>query len=295
MAGNFWQSSHFEQWLMEKQDLLRERAEDLKVLSEDEYQKLMIFFTNFIQLICQDVNQGQSRTRMQVVATACVFFRRFYARRSLKDIDPFLLAPTCVVLASKVEEHGIMSTTKIGNTVTAALKKWPFLNQDVQNPLAMQEAEFFLLEILDCCLIVYHPYRPLMQMWNDLSYAYKDSKDLEEVKSVSWKVCNDSLKTDVSLLYPPHLIAVACLMVAAVFTNRDLKSWFSELSVDFEKVFEIQQMIFNMYSLWKSFKDIEQLPAIMEKMPKPAQTPSCHNGTQQPPQHMGRMMSDRSY
>lgn len=34
-------------------------------------------------------------------------------RRSLKDIDPFLLAPTSLFLASKVEEHGMMSHNKL--------------------------------------------------------------------------------------------------------------------------------------------------------------------------------------
>jgi len=35
-----------EQWLLEKQDLTRERGEDVKVLGEEDYQKLLIFFTN---------------------------------------------------------------------------------------------------------------------------------------------------------------------------------------------------------------------------------------------------------
>ncbi len=44
--------SHFllflcsQQWLLDKQDVLRERQPDLKVLTEEEYQKIMIFFTN---------------------------------------------------------------------------------------------------------------------------------------------------------------------------------------------------------------------------------------------------------
>uniref|UniRef100_A0A1I7YHZ2 Cyclin-C n=1 Tax=Steinernema glaseri TaxID=37863 RepID=A0A1I7YHZ2_9BILA len=228
---------------------------------------------------------------MQVVATACVYFRRFYAKRSFKDIDPFLLAPTCVILASKVEEQGMLSSTKIVNSVAVALKKWPFLNLDVQNfrPLVMQEAEFFLLEILDCCLVVYHPYRPLMQMWNDLASMYKDCRDLEELKSLSWRICNDVLKTDASLLYAPHLIAVACIAAAAVYANRDIKLWFAEINVDYEKVFEVQHMLMTMYGLWRSFKESEQLPAILEKMPKPAQTPSL-NGSQQSGQHQMNMM-----
>ena len=43
------------------------------------------------------------KVRQQVIATATIYFKRFYARNSLKNIDPLLMAPTCVFLASKVE------------------------------------------------------------------------------------------------------------------------------------------------------------------------------------------------
>ena len=49
MAGNFWESSHYQQWLLERHDLMKHRQADLKVISEEEYQKVMIFFANFIQ------------------------------------------------------------------------------------------------------------------------------------------------------------------------------------------------------------------------------------------------------
>jgi len=40
----FWNCS--QQWLLDQQDLIRERQADLAVLSEEEYQKLFIFFSN---------------------------------------------------------------------------------------------------------------------------------------------------------------------------------------------------------------------------------------------------------
>lgn len=115
---------------------------------------------------------------MQTIATACVYFRRFYARRSFKDVDPFLLAPTCLTLASKVEESGLVPCNKLIITTTSAckffliyififfiVKKWPYLNQELTiRSQVLQEAEFYVLEVMDCCLIVYHPYRPLNHM-----------------------------------------------------------------------------------------------------------------------------------
>lgn len=112
MAGNFWQSSHHQQWLLDKQDLIRERQHDLSVLTEEEYQKIFIFFSSMIQMIGE-----QLKLRQQVVATATVYFKRFYARNSLKCIDPLLLAPTTVFLASKVEEFGVISNSRLISTM----------------------------------------------------------------------------------------------------------------------------------------------------------------------------------
>ena len=39
-------SFYSQQWVLDPQDLFKNRQADLKVLSEDEYQKIMIFFAN---------------------------------------------------------------------------------------------------------------------------------------------------------------------------------------------------------------------------------------------------------
>jgi hypothetical protein len=41
-------------------------------------------------------------TLRQVLVTATVYFKRFYARYSLKSIEPILMVPTCVFLTCKV-------------------------------------------------------------------------------------------------------------------------------------------------------------------------------------------------
>ena len=58
----------------------------------------------------------QLKVKQQVIATAIVYFRRFYVRNSLKCIDPLLLAPTCLFLASKVEEFGVISNNRLIST-----------------------------------------------------------------------------------------------------------------------------------------------------------------------------------
>jgi len=81
--------------------------------------KLFIFsYQNhwlFPILVIQQLGE-QLKVKQQVIATAIVYFKRFYVRNSLKCIDPLLMAPTCVFLASKVEEFGVISNTRLIST-----------------------------------------------------------------------------------------------------------------------------------------------------------------------------------
>jgi len=50
-----------QQWILDKQDLVRERQLDLQILSEEEYQKIGIFFSNCkLQLKLQTVKPLKS-------------------------------------------------------------------------------------------------------------------------------------------------------------------------------------------------------------------------------------------
>lgn len=65
-------------------------------------------------------------------------------------------------------------------------------------------------------MIVYQPYRPLTEYCADLND--------EQVLPLAWRIVNDSLRTDASLLYPPYLIAlgVYCFLKLRSLTENDL-------------------------------------------------------------------------
>lgn len=261
MAGNFWQSSHCNQWLLTIQDLRRERGEDLSILSEDEYNKVMIFYANVIQAIGEQI-----KMRQQVIATATVYLKRYYAKNPLRSCDPLLMAATSLFLASKVEESGVISNSRFITAVTTVLKsKFSYaLQSDFYKIPQVWECEFYLLELMDCCLIVYHPYRPLVQYVADMGYA-------DSLLPVAWRIVNDSYRTDVILLYPPFQIALACLHMACVMQNllEPAKHWFAELNVDMDKIIEITKIILGLYEMWKGYNEKEEIVSILEKMPKP--------------------------
>ncbi|XP_062896948.1 cyclin-C isoform X2 [Mobula hypostoma] len=316
MAGNFWQSSHYLQWILDKQDVMKERQKDLKFLAEEEYWKLQIFFANVIQALGEHL-----KLRQQVIATATVYFKRFYARYSLKSIDPVLMAPTCVFLASKVEEFGVVSNTRLisastsvyvlcafrlplhscmlrGNVSVGSLEggghcttQTPTTQSTHHHQCARRcpnsvktrfsyafPKEFPYRMNHDCCLIVYHPYRPLLQYVQDMGQE-------DMLLPLAWRIVNDTYRTDLCLMYPPFMIALACLHVACVVQQKDARQWFAELSVDMEKILEIIRVILKLYDLWKNFDDRKEMAGILNKMPKPKPPPNSEgeqgpNGSQ---------------
>ena len=62
---------------------------------------------------------------------------------------------------------------------------------------------------MNCQMIVHHPYRTLL----DLQTKHKLTPD---ETSLSWSIINDHYLTDISLMFPPHVIAVTAIFLALV-------------------------------------------------------------------------------
>lgn len=131
-------------------------------------------------------------------------------------------------------------------------------------------------------MILYHPYRPLIQFVNDLS------PDDQSLLQQAWRVCNDSLRTDLCLMYPPSLIALGCLHIACVHLKKDAKQWFSELNVDMEKIFEVVKHIMFLYDLCRSYDEKELVKEILGKIGKPRLNNSNSEQPSQNPQMVQR-------
>ena len=78
MASSYWKSSQFDQWLLDRQELLSVRLRDIASwpsnhnncstpVTEDDYMKILIFYSNIIQ----DIGKHY-KVRQQVIATAIV-------------------------------------------------------------------------------------------------------------------------------------------------------------------------------------------------------------------------------
>lgn len=96
----------------------------------------------------------------------------------------------------------------------------PFLH-DIKD---IAEFEFYLLESLGFYTIVYQPYRTLMSVCRDaqVSMLDTDPKLDDNALQKSWQCINDSYTySDMCLLYPPHLIAIAALQISLLLVPED--------------------------------------------------------------------------
>jgi cyclin C len=132
--------------------------------------------------------------RQRVISTAQIFFKRFYLQYSFVSFDPRLAAPTMLFVAAKVEECPVNAKIVLQklNRMEGASLAPPGTGPQPQMPspalvnasapgaptptnLAstnlpylyeiddLIEMEFAILVGLKYDLIVYHPYRPLIQ------------------------------------------------------------------------------------------------------------------------------------
>eukprot|EP00118_Oscarella_pearsei_P021653 m.244256 g.244256 ORF g.244256 m.244256 type:complete len:173 (+) comp40244_c0_seq78:198-716(+) len=155
-----------------------------------------------IQALAESLKQ-----RQQVIATSTVYFKRFYMNNSFGSIDPLLMAPTCVFLAAKVEESGLLSNSRLIQSCQTIVKSkfaFAFKGDFPYRMPQILECEFFLLEMMDCCLIVFNPYRSLTQYVSDIGHE-------DTLLSLAWRIVNDTYRSDTCLLYPPYLIALGYL------------------------------------------------------------------------------------
>lgn len=237
MAANFWVSSHHKNWLRNSDGLVSAArhtvARDSSLLLEDEIARAKVLYC---RLVCELA--AKAGLRQRVAATACVYFKRFYIRHCFKDHDPRLIAPTALYLAAKVEEHTLPAKAIIAHSVSLYPR-----NLDHAFPYTLShiyDYEFKLIAALDFDLIIYHPYRPLVQYCSDAQYT--------DLLSTAWPILNDSYLTDACLLYPPYLTAIACIFLAGTLADRDMRPWVATLSVSNQDIHDLSQHLAAMYS-----------------------------------------------
>ncbi|KZO98657.1 C/H/G cyclin [Calocera viscosa TUFC12733] len=253
MTSNFWESSHYNHWIIDRITLGQSREDDLRHATAEQLAVINIFFANMIARLGKRLG-----IRAQVVATAIVFFKRFYLKNNICETDPYVVVPTCLYVATKIEEVPLHFKPIATETKNMYVQDYG-LQITMPDPQSIAEMEFYLLEDLDFHLIVHHPYRTLMQLCGEsnASRAVGESEEgeageapvegmrfwstgkgtlqfEEAARSQAWSVhlgcrcaipqthawnrhiINDTLRGDFCLLYHPHLIGIAAIFLTLV-------------------------------------------------------------------------------
>ncbi|KAH0839450.1 hypothetical protein J3R83DRAFT_240 [Lanmaoa asiatica] len=230
-------------WIVDRATLQQARADDLQYVDDPEYfTYFSVFFANVITKLGKKLN-----FRQRVIATAIVFFRRFYIKNAYCETDPFVVIAACCYVAGKAEE----SPVHIKNVVAEArlffsqqpygVKSFPSDNSK------LAEMEFYLVADLECDLTIFHPYRTLTALCKkesrneSVAEAGEVGVEVDDgprywgtgegqlelsdgALQLAWSIINDTYRSDLCLLYPPHLLAITALYLTLVLhaPTRDL-------------------------------------------------------------------------
>ncbi|KAH9483252.1 RNA polymerase II holoenzyme cyclin-like subunit [Psilocybe cubensis] len=240
MATDFWASSHYKRWLVDRATLNQARLEDLHYVEDPEHlDYLAIYFANVITKLGKKL-----QFRQRTIATAIVFFRRFYLKNSYCETDPFTVIAACCYLAAKAEESPVH--IKVIVTESRSL-----FSQDIYASKSfildngkVAEMEFYLVDDLECDLVVFHPYRTLLSLCKKEPNGEMSSEEGEADDAgvgigfddgprywgtgegqlgltpvafqTAWSIINDTYRSQLCLLYPPHLIAIAAIYLTFI-------------------------------------------------------------------------------
>jgi cyclin T len=194
------------------------------------------------QLMCAFIqNTGMRLALPQLaIATAVVFFHRFYASATaVRPNDKFVAATACLFLAGKVEEipkylevvlpEAYATHYPTRKRLVVGTPEYKMLRLSV---LASERA---VLSAIAFDLTVQHPYTNLLAIIKQIAPLPSDATEGSEaavpasstaaqaerkqLAQAAWNFVNDSLRTTLCLQYEPMLIAVAAVYMAAKVTR----------------------------------------------------------------------------
>lgn len=224
MSADYWNSSQRIKWQLTRFSLLEARRKVLllerKMIQNGlikDYPNINYDYNMRIYLHNLLIKLGRRLNIRQIVlATAEIYLTRFLTRVLLKEINVYLLVTTCLYVACKIEE----CPQHIRLIISEARNIWPeYIPHDVTK---LAEFEFYLIEEMDLYLLLHHPYKSLIQIKTYLedNYTIYGFKLTEEELQNAWSLINDSYITDIHLLLPPHIIAIAAIYITIVLKKN---------------------------------------------------------------------------
>ncbi|CAJ0950213.1 unnamed protein product, partial [Mesorhabditis belari] len=182
------------------------------------------------------------------LASAAVFFHRFYMVQKFQDFPRELTALGCLFLAGKVEE----TPKKCRDLVVLAKTRFDILYNKHRNLQdEVMGIERILLKTLNFDLFVDHPYKYLLSYVNKFGFPHDDTK---QIVQTGWTFINDSLGTIISLCWEPQIIAIAFCRLSLTMHKLEQKvkdQWWDEYvtNLPIEMIEEICHRVLDYYGI----------------------------------------------
>ncbi|GJP51283.1 hypothetical protein CLOM_g10455, partial [Closterium sp. NIES-68] len=196
------------------------------------------------------------------IATAFVYWQRFFMIQSLSKNDPYLIASACLLLAGKVEENfkSLQKITEMSYYVRN--KKDPKALESIKGTpkLLLAEmdrvvkAEEALLVTMNFDFFVSHPYKPICTVVKEFGFTNRQSERDRTFFQIAWNFANDSLRTTLCLQpFRPMDIAAACVNLSATALSVQLPKaaeggpWWSKYGVSPDSLQDVEMQIMSLY------------------------------------------------
>ncbi|KAL1528820.1 hypothetical protein AB1Y20_010143 [Prymnesium parvum] len=242
----FQDSTHSAHWLLSPAEVAEADMRHSFSADPVDVFKAKLLYTQYLTALGR-----RARVRQRAVATAIVYFRRFYYKYSFLEHDPLLIAPTALWVASKVEECSMQAKMLVGHLA----------HLDMENSYQVHhllDAEFHLIEALRFDLVVYQPYLPLTEyLAHPALCEIIEASSHENFRQTAWFLLNDCFRTDLVLCHPPHTIAQACIHMAGTLLGLPSSKWLYRIDIDTQQVEEVTMTLVRMYDYCSTMADRE--------------------------------------
>jgi len=189
-------------------------------MSEDGELQAIYEITEFMRSIVDKFKNYSNDAFYKALVLLHKYFRMFSLRNS--KYDKYLIGTTCLLLASKIENHPVklIDLTVIHHRTELAKQKWPEepINekQRIQLQAKICEIESEILRQIGYDFDIDLPYKYIR------NYKEYPAYNIEEIVKVAEWLCNDTFLKPLCLFYHPVHIAIGCIYFALLFFKQTL-------------------------------------------------------------------------
>ncbi|EDV26279.1 Cyclin-related protein FAM58A [Trichoplax sp. H2] len=163
-----------------------------------------------------------------VIARAATIYHRFYFLCDISQFDRYLVAVTCLYLASKVEDTPRRARDVITTSYKVLHKEKPILKVDSfywQLRDSVVNFELFMLRMLKFDVSSELPHKYLLHYLKSLQdWCGESNWTTNHINQLCWQLLQDTSLLPFILLYPPSVIATAVIYLAVKCNNIEVPS-----------------------------------------------------------------------